>query len=131
MKAPPWKTPLNLVAAWLGRRESALLLLLIVQLGVALGLMSAWQAQAPRSAGATRGTEATACGPIEVAFAPGADMGSLGRWLANFNASIVQGPNERGGFELRVPGQSPESVRASLGPLAESVQPNPLCPARP
>jgi len=134
MTTPLWMKPLNWVSGWLGRRETALLLLLIVQLGVAFGLMSAWHSHTtgPGSAATTRGGEApAACGPLEVTFAPATELRQLQRWLINYNASIVLGPNERGAFELRAPGQTVSSLREALGPLADSVQVNPLCPSQP
>lgn len=123
---------LDKVAAWCGQRVNVVLMLLMVQIGVALGLMAAWQSQPTRAAdGVTRGGGDSACGALEVAFAPGAAMRDLRRWMLNFNANIVQGPNERGAFELNVPGQGPDAVRNSLGDLAESVRSNPLCATRP
>ncbi|MDD0809471.1 hypothetical protein PSQ20_03925 [Curvibacter sp. RS43] len=123
---------LEKAAAWCGQRVSVVLMLLMVQMGVALGLMAAWQSPPARSAdGGTRGGGDSACGALEVAFAPGATVRDLRRWMLNFNANIVQGPNERGAFELNVPGQGPDAVRASLGELADAVQSNPLCTVQP
>lgn len=122
-------TGLNAWADWLSARATLVLVLLMVQLGLVVALARLSLDVAPRTAaGASRGTLA-ACGAFEVVFARGADMGEVRQWALNFQAQVVAGPNERGAFELSVPQLSLGELRQALGPLAEQVRANPLCPA--
>lgn len=117
------------LADWLSARTTLVLVVLMAQLGVLIALFQLFSApNAASSTQASRGARA-GCGAFEVVFAPQADLAGLRQWALNFNAQIVAGPNERGAFELSVPQFDADGLRQALGPLAEQVRANPLCPA--
>ena len=105
-----------------------MLVLLMVQLGLLMALLPLFSGSAGQSGAANRGSR-EACGGFEVVFAPNADLSGLRQWALNFNAQIVAGPNARGAFELSVPQLDTDALRQALGPLADQVRANPLCPA--
>ena len=93
-----------------------------------MALLPLISGSAGQSGAANRGSR-EACGGFEVVFAPNADLSGLRQWALNFNAQIVAGPNARGAFELSVPQLDTDALRQALGPLADQVRANPLCPA--
>jgi hypothetical protein len=117
------------IAGWLGKRVNLMLIILMLQIGMFVGFMSVRCASVSKL-GAAEGTRAAVhhdCGPWLIAYAPSATLGDIRRWMINFNASVVAGPNETGAFELVVPGQTLDSIREGLDGLAESVQINAQC----
>lgn len=119
---------LTRVADWLSARAAIVLLLLMVQLGVLVALFQMSGALGgPAAAAKTRGGRA-GCGMFEVVFSPAADLRGLRQWALNFDAQVVAGPNSRGAFELSAPQMGTDDLREALGPLADDVRPNPLCP---
>jgi hypothetical protein len=121
-------TTLDSIAGWLGKRVNLLLILLLLQIGMFVGLMRVSFTSAAASVGATRAIAGQVCGPWQIGFSSKAQVGDVRRWMINFNANIVAGPNETGAFEMTVPGQTLDAIRETLGELADSVQGNALCP---
>lgn len=116
------------LAAWFAARTTLLLTLLMLQLGLLLALVGLLSAPAGKTVPSTRGA-AAGCGAFEVIFAPATDLLSLRQWALNFDAQVLAGPNARGAFEIALPRLDLAGLRQSLGPLAEEVRSNPLCPA--
>jgi len=117
------------MADWLSARSAIVLLLLMVQLGVLVALWQMSGAAGGQASGAKSRGGPAGCGRFEVVFSPGTDLRGLRQWALNFDAQIVAGPNARGAFELAVPQMGADDMRAALGPLADDVRLNPLCPA--
>lgn len=119
---------LGALADWLSARTTLMLVLLMVQIGLLIALFQLFSASAAHSGtAASRGGRA-GCGEFEVVFAANADMAGLRQWALNFDAQIVAGPNSRGAFEISVPQLGVDELRQALGPLADQVRVNPLCP---
>lgn len=127
-KTPKGEGWLGALADWLSARTTLMLVLLMVQLGLLMALLPLFSGSPGQSGAANRGSR-EACGGFEVVFAPNADLSGLRQWALNFNAQIVAGPNARGAFELSVPQLDTDALRQALGPLADQVRANPLCPA--
>lgn len=125
------------IAGWLGKRINLVLILLLLQIGIFVGLMrvplkpaaSSALPAVTQAAESSRSISGSACGPWQISFSTKAPLGDIRRWMINFNANIVAGPNETGAFEISVPGQTADSIGESLGELADSVKVNPLCPS--
>jgi len=118
---------LSALADWLSARTTIMLALLMVQLGLLVAMLPLLWGPAGQPGAATRG-ERGSCGGFEVVFAPNTDLAGLRQWALNFDAQIVAGPNARGAFELSVPQLDTDALRQALGPLADQVRVNPLCP---
>lgn len=119
---------LELIAAWLSRKSALVLILLMIQLGLLLAMYnlsaSIGKQQLSQS---SRGTASAVCGQYEVVFSASTSMQDLQQWALNFNATIVNGPNSRGAFEMEIPGLTLPETRQAFGSLAIDIRINPLC----
>lgn len=119
---------LELIAAWLSRKSALVLILMMIQLGLLLAMYnlsaSIGKQQLSQS---SRGTASAVCGQYEVVFSGSTRMQDVQQWALNFNATIVNGPNSRGAFEMEIPGLTLPETRQAFGSLAMDVRINPLC----
>ncbi|GGX34102.1 hypothetical protein [Undibacterium squillarum] len=119
---------LELIAAWLSRKSALVLILMMIQLGLLLAMYnlsaSIGKQQLSQS---SRGTASAVCGQYEVVFSASTSMQDVQQWALNFNATIVNGPNSRGAFEMEIPGLTLPETRQAFGSLAIDIRINPLC----
>ena len=116
------------IADWLSRKSTLVLILLMIQLGLLLAMYnlsaSIGKQQLSQS---SRGTASAVCGRYEVVFSGSTSMQDVQQWALNFNATIVNGPNSRGAFEMEIPGLTLPETRQAFGSLAIDIRINPLC----
>jgi hypothetical protein len=116
------------IADWLSRKSTLVLILLMIQLGLLLAIYnlsaSIGKQQLSQS---SRGTASAVCGRYEVVFSGSTSMRDVQQWALNFNATIVNGPNSRGAFEMEIPGLTLPETRQAFGSLAIDIRINPLC----
>lgn len=118
----------EVIADWISRKASLVLILLMIQIGIVLAMYSLITSMnTPQLSHRSRGTTNALCGRYEVVFNGKASMKDVQQWALNFNASIVNGPNNRGAFEIEIPGLTLSETRQAFGSLAADIRSNPLC----
>lgn len=119
---------LELIATWLSRKSTLVLILLMIQLGLVLAMYNlSASISSQRPSHGSRGTASAVCGQYEVVFSGSTSMQDVQQWALNFNANIVGGPNSRGAFEMEIPGLTLSETRQAFGSLAIDIRINPLC----